>query len=99
MSAVSSEQTRLRYAVRGEQLHGWTYVVRCHAFVNLLVELGDEGLGEWQESSEIPNLSGFHPAVLEAVATVPLRGRDGRFGKIEFLAAVKKFAVEKYGDD
>jgi hypothetical protein len=89
--------SRLRYAVRADQRHGWTYVVRCHAFVNLLIELGDVGLGEWQESSEIPNLSGFHPAVLDAVATVPLRGRDGRFGTIEFLAAVKKTAHDKYG--
>lgn len=90
--------SRLRLAVREDQLNGWMYVVRCHSFLNLLMELGDAGLGEWQNPSEIPNLSGFHDAVLDAVATIPIRKRDGKIGRIEFLAWVKKIAQEKYGE-
>jgi hypothetical protein len=89
--------SRMRYAVRHDQGNGLFYLVRCHAFLSLLIELGDTGLGEWQDPTEVANLSGFHGAVFDAVAVVPVCGPRGRFGRIEFLAAVKKAAHEKYG--
>jgi hypothetical protein len=41
----------------------------------------------------------FHDAVWEALAPVPLCRSDGRFGRMEFLAAVKKIAKDKSGED
>jgi hypothetical protein len=85
---------RVRNAVREDWQNQWTYVARCDAFRKLILEIGPEGFGDWLT----PGVMVFHDAVLDAVATVPLRGavNDPRFGRIEFLAAAKKIASESY---
>lgn len=84
--------SRVRYAVREDLRHQWTYVARCDAFRKLIVEIGIAGFGKWLQPSNEPGIMVFHDAVLEAVATVTIRGHDCRFGRIEFLAAVNKIA-------
>ena len=84
--------SRVRYAVREDQRHQWTYVARCDAFRKLIVEIGIDGFGKWLQPGNEPGIMVFHDAVLEAVATVTIRGQDCRFGRIEFLAAVNKIA-------
>jgi hypothetical protein len=84
--------SRVRHAVREDRYHQWTYVARCDAFRRLILEIGVNGFGKWLQPSDEPDIMVFHDAVLEAVATVPIRGRDCRFGRIEFLAAVNKIA-------
>jgi hypothetical protein len=85
---------RVRQAFKDDPRQ-WTFVARCFAFIRLISEIGIEGFGDWQTSSDRPGVIVFHDAVPDAVAMVPLR--DQRFGRIEFLAAVKKISVEKYG--
>jgi hypothetical protein len=87
--------SRVRQAFKGDPRQ-WTFVGRCFAFFKLISEIGIEGFGEWQSPAEQPGVIVFHDAVLEAVATVSIRNH--RFGRIEFLAAVKKIAAEKYGN-
>lgn len=86
--------SRVRYAVRDDMRNQWSYVGRCYAFGSLIREIGVEGFGEWLKPSD-PGYMVFHDAVWEALASVPLRRRDGKFGRIEFLATVKKFAKGK----
>lgn len=84
--------SRVRNAVREDWRHQWAYVFRCDAFRKLILEIGIDGFGKYLQHSDEPGIMVFHDAVLEAVATVPIRDRDGRFGRIEFLAAVIKIA-------
>jgi hypothetical protein len=84
--------SRVRNTVREDLRHQWTYVARCNAFRKLIVEIGINGFGKWLQPGDEPDIMVFHNAVLEAVATVPIRGQDCRFGRIEFLAAVNKIA-------
>jgi hypothetical protein len=84
--------SRVRNAVREDWRHQWAYVFRCDAFRKLILEIGIDGFGKYLQPSDEPGNMVFHNAVLEAVATVPIRDRDGRFGRIEFLAAVNKIA-------
>ena len=84
--------SRVRHAVREDRRHQWTYVARCDAFRKLIVEIGIDGFGKWLQPGDEPGVVVFHAAVLEAVATVTIRGQDCRFGRIEFLAAVNKIA-------
>lgn len=86
--------SRVRQTFKGDRRQ-WTFVARCFAFIKLISEIGIEGFGDWQTPSEQPGMIVFHDAVLDAVATVPIRGT--KFGRIEFLAAVKRIAAEKYG--
>jgi hypothetical protein len=39
--------SRVRYAVREDWRHQWTYVARCDAFRNLILEIGTDGFGKW----------------------------------------------------
>jgi hypothetical protein len=86
--------SRVRYAVRDDRRNQWNYVARCYAFGRLIREIGLEGFGEWLQPSD-PGYMMFHDAVWEVVAAVPLRRRDGRFERIEFLAAVERIAKIK----
>jgi len=90
--------SRVRYAVRSDIRNQWTYVARCDAFGGLLMEIGIEGFGKWVTPGE-PGFVVMHDAVFDAMATVPIHNiMEPRFGRIEFLAAVKKIAKEKYGE-
>jgi hypothetical protein len=84
--------SRVRNAVREDWRHQWSYVARCDAFRKLILEIGIAGFGKWLQPGKDSGIMVFHDAVLQAVATVPIRGRDCRFGRIEFLAAVNKIA-------
>jgi hypothetical protein len=84
--------SRVRNAVRDDWQHKSSYVARCHAFRKLILEIGINGFGKWLLPGADPGVMVFHDAVLQAVATVPIRGRDGRFGRIEFFAELNKIA-------
>jgi zinc-ribbon domain len=73
--------SRVRQAFKADRLQ-WMYVVRCFAVVGLIAE----GV------ITLPPDGRLSASELQAVATVPLRGREGRFARIEFLAAVKRFS-------
>jgi len=81
---------------RSDSRNQFSYLARCHAFRKLILKIGLEGFGEWIKPGEEPGIMVLHDAVLEAVVTGPLRGAatDPRFGRIEFLATVKKIAGE-----
>lgn len=84
--------SRVRNAVREDWRHQWTYVARCDAFRKLILEIDINGFGKWLQPGKEPGIMVFHDAVLQAVATVPIRGHDCLFGRIEFLAEVSKIA-------
>lgn len=102
---VSPKDTPLHRAVFGVMDHYKDHPrqqaigTRLGAFYFLVNDVADTGrLDKWQKpSEEDAEVMLLHPAVVDAIATVPLT-RFGGFEVQEFFTAVEKIAKENYED-
>jgi hypothetical protein len=73
MSRIESYKLRSRKLASSVDL-----LARHDAFRKLILEIGIDGFGKWLQSGDEPGIMVFHDALLQAIATIPIRGREWR---------------------